>query len=125
APRSRLASARLPASSLAGVITLAFVVAVVLAAPSRPSWFIPAEPDGPSGVSMAAQPATGPMTSFAPQIPPPREIVTPTPVATPVVEQASADDAEFLTYLEPGEGTGANELGRIPVLMYHAFVHDE
>jgi peptidoglycan/xylan/chitin deacetylase (PgdA/CDA1 family) len=117
--------------SLAGVMTLAFVVAVVLAAPSRPSWFVPAESgDGESSVSMAAQPATGPMTSFAPQVPPPREIITPTPLATPVSDAEKAleprpGEGEFITYLDPGEGTGANELGRIPVLMYHAFVHDE
>ena len=106
--------------SLAGVITLAFVVAVVLAAPSRDDWFIPTVPDERTGVSMAAQPATGPMTSFVPQIPPRRELPTPTvpppsPTAVP----------EFITYLDAEESVGANELGRIPVLMYHAFVQDE
>ena len=131
APRPRHLLARIPSCSPAGIITLAFVVGVVLAAPSRPAWFIPvdsAERGNGSAVSMAAQPATGPMTSFAPQIPPPREIITPTPLATPVVAQdspAANDGAEFITYTDPGEGTGANELGRIPVLMYHAFVFNE
>lgn len=103
-------------------MTLAFVVAVVLAAPSRPSWFIPAassEADRDASISMAAQPATGPMTSFVPQVPPPREIITPTPMATPLAEPA------FISYAPASEGVGANELGRIPILMYHAFVFDE
>jgi peptidoglycan/xylan/chitin deacetylase (PgdA/CDA1 family) len=127
AHRPRHTSARPPAYSLAGLITLAFVVAVVLAAPSRPSWFIPAdssEADRNASMSMAAQPATGPMTSFVPQIPPPREIVTPTPMATPLPEPGD-DEGELITWVDSDDGVGANELGRIPVLMYHAFVFDE
>ncbi len=135
APKSRQVLVRTPAYSLASIITLVFVVAVVLAAPSRPSWFIPggsaSSGDGGS-VSMAAQPATGPMTSFVPQVPPPREVVKPTPPATPIAEAVPVDaldvlgdESEFISWVDPGEGGGANELGRIPVLMYHAFVFNE
>ncbi len=120
-PRARRGPAR-PRTifSLAGVVTLAFVVAVVLMAPSRDDWFLPVKSDEQPGVSMAAQPATGPMTSFVPQIPPRREIATPTaPPPSPT------EEPEFISYLDAGKGSGANELGRIPVLMYHAFVHEE
>jgi peptidoglycan/xylan/chitin deacetylase (PgdA/CDA1 family) len=105
--------ARVPMRNLAGLMTVAFVVVVVLAAPERPSRFTLAGEAADGTISMAAQPPTGPMTSFVPQIPPPREIVTPTP--TPV--------AEFISYTTAG--ARANELGRFPILMFHAFVYEE
>jgi peptidoglycan/xylan/chitin deacetylase (PgdA/CDA1 family) len=117
APRPRRIPAGIPLRSLAGVLTLAFVVLVVLAAPPRHGWFTPADDET---VAMAAQQTTGPVTSFVPQIPPPREIVTPTPAPTPSPTPA----AEFITYTSSGDGEQANELGRIPILMYHGFTHD-
>jgi peptidoglycan/xylan/chitin deacetylase (PgdA/CDA1 family) len=126
-PHRRRLSAPASIYSLAGVVTLAFVVAVVLAAPARPSWFTAAEstrPEENASVSMAAQPATGPMTSFVPQAPP-RQVASPEPTLAPEPKPTEEPAGDFITYLEPDEGVGANELGRIPILMYHAFVYGE
>lgn len=55
-------------------------------------------------------------------------LATPAPATSPEPEDeqlATAPDETSITYLAAGEGVGANELGRIPILMYHAFVFDE
>lgn len=85
-----------------------------------------------TGVAMDARPASASSTPSVPEVNPSHEVdaVTPTPHATPEPEIeptaiAAAPDEEFITYLAPGEGVGANELGRIPILMYHAFVFNE
>ncbi len=83
-------------------------------------------------MAVAAQTATEPIAPVVSQAIPTREarVSTPAPIALPTSEGEPEElgmepDGDVITYLEPGEGVGANELGRIPILMYHAFVHDE
>lgn len=114
-----LSRVRFPARhTAASAALLLFITLVVL--PSHPS-FVGTEdaPTPPTEVSLEAAVPLLPATPAVQATPPPRsvdrlELVTPTPSPVP----------DFVTHLPKDETVAANELGRVPILMYHAFVHN-
>lgn len=123
---------RFPILRLAGGLTLVIVlVVIVVSQQDRGSSQGEAQATVP-GIAMAASQAPESVAASTPAGRPTRDVVASTPAPTTMPElQAKPDelamppDDEFISYLAPGEGIGANELGRIPILMYHAFVFNE
>jgi len=114
-PGSRLLS--LPGRhTIAAAALLLFITLIVLA--PQPSFGLGSDPEPTDEVALQALAPDESATLTA--TPAPRtvnrlELVTPTPSPVP----------EFVTRVSREEGVNANELGRIPILMYHAFVHNE
>lgn len=114
-PGSRLLS--LPGRhTVAAAALLLFITLIVLA--PQPSFGLGSDPEPTDEVALQALAPDESATLTA--TPAPRtvnrlELVTPTPSPVP----------EFVTRVSREEGVNANELGRIPILMYHAFVHNE
>jgi peptidoglycan/xylan/chitin deacetylase (PgdA/CDA1 family) len=96
---------------LAAVLSVLFVAVAVAVAPSRPT-------PGLSGTGLAAPVPADLIAAAPPPVPQLDEIVTPTPM--PI-----QPPAEFITYTSAAGSVRANELGRIPILMYHGFVHND
>ncbi len=125
---------RFPIRGFAGAITLALVLgALVVSQRERGAGPDDAfEASTVPSLAIVARTAPEPATPAAPRNPPTRAIDASTPPPLTIADAASEpeqlavvpEDA-FITYLDPGEGVGANELGRIPILMYHAFVFSE
>ncbi|HYH11857.1 MAG TPA: polysaccharide deacetylase family protein [Thermomicrobiales bacterium] len=109
---------RLPARHTAAAAALLLFITLIVLVP-RPSFGTADEPTTPTEVSLEAVDPLLPATPAIQGTPAPGsverlELVTPTPSPEP----------EFVTHLAKEETVAANELGRVPILMYHAFVHN-